>query len=159
MQHQLPLTRRRFVRTASAALAGLGSLSSIPANPPRALADEGKAENTEKTGSKTGVKPLTVVIYLYDRMTALDAIGPYEVFRLMPGVQVRFVARKAGLVRPDSGLQMLHAEYGITDIDHADILVVPGGDASAQIADKEVLQWIQGLHAKTKWTTSSASVP
>ena len=55
-------------------------------------------------------------------MSALDAIGPYEVLRCVPGVQVRFVARKAGLVRADSGLQMLNAEYGIDEVKNADIL-------------------------------------
>jgi transcriptional regulator GlxA family with amidase domain len=95
-----------------------------------------------------------VVIYLYNRMTALDAVGPYEVFRCVPGFQVRFAAQHAGLVQTDSGLEMLNAEYGIADIDTADILVVPGGDASTQINDQDVLQWIRRLHATTKWTTS-----
>ena len=95
-----------------------------------------------------------VVIYLYNRMTALDAVGPYEVFRCVPGFQVRFAAKHAGLVQTDSGLEMLNAEFGIADIETADILVVPGGDASTQINDQDVLQWIRRLHATTKWTTS-----
>jgi transcriptional regulator GlxA family with amidase domain len=95
-----------------------------------------------------------VVIYLYNRMTALDAVGPYEVFRCVPGFQVRFAAKHAGLVQTDSGLEMLNAEFGIADIETADILVVPGGDASTQINDEDVLQWIRRLHATTKWTTS-----
>lgn len=95
-----------------------------------------------------------VVIYLYNRMTALDAIGPYEVFRCVPGVQVRFVAKQPGWVRTDSGLEMLRAEYGIADIDGAGILVVPGGDAFAQTNDQDVLQWIRRLHTTTKWTTA-----
>ncbi|HJQ70795.1 MAG TPA: DJ-1/PfpI family protein [Blastocatellia bacterium] len=99
-------------------------------------------------------KSLDVVIYLYNRMTVLDAIGPYEVLRCVPGARVRFAAKKAGLVRPDSGLQMLNAEHAIADIDAADVLIVPGGDMTAEMQDKEVLDWIRRLHAKTRWTTS-----
>jgi transcriptional regulator GlxA family with amidase domain len=141
-QDQFHPTRRSFLKSASVALAGLGELAG---NHAQASIDEGRKEMNSS---------LNVVIYLYSRMTALDAIGPYEVLRCVPGVQVRFAAKKAGLVQPDSGLQMLNAEYAIADIDAADILVVPGGDPTAQINDKQVLQWIRGLHEKSKWTTS-----
>ena len=102
----------------------------------------------------SGHRLTDVVIFLYDRMTALDAIGPYEVLRCVPGVRVRFVAKHAGLVRPDSGLQMLNAEHGIGDVTSADILLVPGGDASGPIQDQEVLEWIRQIDRTTKWTTS-----
>jgi transcriptional regulator GlxA family with amidase domain len=98
--------------------------------------------------------PYNIVIYLYYRMTALDAIGPYEVFRCVPGAEVRFAAKHPGLIKTDSGLEMLNAEFGINDIDGADILLVPGGDAALQTKDQEVLQWIRRLHETTKWTTS-----
>ncbi len=99
-------------------------------------------------------RSLDIVFYLYDRMTALDAVGPYEVLRCAPGVRVRFAAKRPGLVQTDSGLEMLHASHGITDIHAADILVVPGGDAGTQIKDQVVLEWIRRLHTVTKWTTS-----
>ena len=133
--------RRDFLKSAPAALAGLSALGNLPQAFP--------AER-DKQMSKT----LDVVIYLYNRMTVLDAIGPYEVLRCVPGARVRFAAKKAGIVQPDSGLQMLNAEHGISDVEAADILVVPGGDMTAQINDKEVLEWIRRLHAKTRWTTS-----
>lgn len=133
--------RRDFLKSAPVAIAGLSSAGSLP----QALARE-----SEKQMNKT----LDVVIYLYNRMTVLDAIGPYEVMRCVPGARVRFAAKKAGLVRPDSGLQMLNAEHAIGDVDAADVLVVPGGDMTAEMNDKEVLDWIRRLHAKTRWTTS-----
>ena len=125
--------RREFLKTASAALAAMATAQ----------------QPTKATGSQTGV-----VIFLYDRMTALDAIGPYEVLRCVPGLNVRFVAKKAGLVTPDSGLQMLNAEHGIADVSAADILIVPGGDASGPLQDPDVLEWIRRMHERTKWTTS-----
>ena len=135
-------TRRHFLKWTSLALAGLVNPSGSQAQ--TLAADKGKEMNNQ----------LNVVIYLYNRMTVLDAIGPYEVLRCVPNTRVRFAAKKAGIVRPDSGLQMLNAEHAIADIDAADILIVPGGDSTAQMGDKEVLDWIRHLHEKTKWTTS-----
>src|SRR5688572_18242846 len=100
----------------------------------------------------SGRRSTDVVIFLYDRMTALDAIGPYEVLRCVPGVRVRFVAKTAGLVRPDSGLQMLNVEHSIGDVTSTDILLVPGGDASGPLQDQDVLDWIRRIDRTTKWT-------
>jgi transcriptional regulator GlxA family with amidase domain len=148
MQEQYSLSRRSFLQSTAITLMGLATLAG---NQHQAQAQAQIAMDGIK---KELNHSLDVVIYLYDDMTALDAIGPYEVLRLMPGARVRLVAKKAGLVKPDSGLQMLNAEYGIADIDTADILIVPGGNAAGPIRDEQVLQWIRDLHQKTKWTTS-----
>lgn len=137
-------SRREFLKLGSAGFLAMGSISSLPA-----FANE--------TQSAAAAGANDAVILLYDRMSALDAIGPYEVLRCVPGMRVRFVAKKAGLVRTDSGLQMLNAEYSIGDISSADILVIPGGDASVPINDPEVLQWIRAMNDTTKWTTSSCT--
>jgi transcriptional regulator GlxA family with amidase domain len=134
------MTRRDFHKTTSAALAAAGPIAT--------------ATRLTAQMPTSGRRSADVVIFLYDRMTALDAIGPYEVLRCVPGVRVRFVAKTAGLVRPDSGLQMLNAEHGIGDVTSADILLVPGGDASGPIQDQEVLDWIRRIDRTTKWTTS-----
>ncbi len=141
-QERVRVARRDFLKTAPVAVAGLGALGGLNV---QALAGE-----SEKPVSNT----LDVVIYLYNRMTVLDAIGPYEVMRCVPNARVRFAAKKAGLVQPDSGLQMLNAEHAIADVETADVLIVPGGDMTAQMNDKEVLDWIRRLHTKTRWTTS-----
>jgi len=133
-------SRRDFLMTASVALAALGT---------RGLsADTSDAAGSNPTGARD------VAILLYDRMTALDAIGPYEVLRSVPGVRVRFVAKQAGPIKPDSGLQMLNAEAGIGDVKSADVLVVPGGDASGPMRDAAILEWVRDIHETTKWTTS-----
>jgi putative intracellular protease/amidase len=115
-------------------------------------------ENTPRSAaSDAAAQPkgtLDVVILLYDRMTALDAIGPYEVLRSVPGVRVRFVAKQAGLITPDSGLAMLNAEAGIADVTSADVLVVPGGDPAGPMRDPAILEWVRNIHETTKWTTS-----
>ena len=56
-------------------------------------------------------KNLQVAILLYDGMTALDAIGPYEVLQA-PGLKndVRFVATERGIKRIDFGKLRLTAD-------------------------------------------------
>lgn len=88
-------------------------------------------------------------------MTAFDAICPYDILSGIPNSSVRFAAKERGLVRMDSRMLSLHADYAIRDINAADILVLPGGGATpAQMQDKEVLEWVRRIHEKSKWTTS-----
>ena len=96
-----------------------------------------------------------IVIYLYDGMTALDAIGPYEVLRFLPNASVRFVAKVKGPVRMDSRALTLMADYGIDEVSSAHTLVIPGGGTTlAQMQDEAVVSWVRRIHATTTWTTS-----
>src|ERR1043166_8493908 len=69
---------------------------------------------------------MNVVILLYEGVTALDAVGPYEVLSLVPGATVQFAAAEAGPVRTDSGFLTLHADYPLADVSQPDVIVVPG---------------------------------
>ena len=42
---------------------------------------------------------LQVAIVLFDRFTALDAVGPYEVLQRIPTLDITFVGHKRGEVR------------------------------------------------------------
>ncbi|WP_054768280.1 DJ-1/PfpI family protein [Lysinibacillus parviboronicapiens] len=100
---------------------------------------------------------MKVVIMLYDGITALDAIGPYEVFATVEGMQVEFVAKNKGLITLDSKMGYLHADLSFSEVSSADILVVPGcrpPNFKVPMNDEETLQWIQQIHETTKWTTS-----
>ena len=44
---------------------------------------------------------MRIVIPIFPAFTALDAIGPYEVLRLLPDAQVTFAAATRGLVRTE----------------------------------------------------------
>jgi putative intracellular protease/amidase len=105
--------------------------------------------------SKNRSVPMEIVFLFYDGMTALDIIGPHEILCRLPGANVKRVARQAGLVKTDSASLTLMAEYAISEISHADLLVIPGAGSATTLRDfPEVLQWIQKIHATTKWTTS-----
>jgi putative intracellular protease/amidase len=98
---------------------------------------------------------MNIAILIYDRFTALDAVGPYEVLRLIPGAKVSFVAREKGPQRTDAGSLAIVADFAIEDISAADILVIPGGPGqSALMDDTRVLDWVRKVHSTTRWTTS-----
>jgi transcriptional regulator GlxA family with amidase domain len=98
---------------------------------------------------------MKIVILIYDGFTALDAIGPYEVLRSVPGWEVEFVARTRGEVRTDSGAVGLCADASMAETTSADILLVPGGTGNrALLDDRELLAWLRGIDRTTTWTTS-----
>jgi hypothetical protein len=47
---------------------------------------------------------MQIAIVLYRGLTAMEAIGSYEVLRLLPDAEVRFVAVSPGPVLADSGV-------------------------------------------------------
>jgi putative intracellular protease/amidase len=96
-----------------------------------------------------------LVCLLFDGITALDIVGPYEVLQRLPEADVKFVARSAGEVRTDNTFLALVADYSLDEIRSADVLVVPGGFATRALeGDEELLEWIRAIDTTTTWTTS-----
>ena len=100
-------------------------------------------------------RPMKAKILIFDGLTALDAVGPYEVFRSVPGWEVEFVAPRKGEIRTDVGSLGLSADAAIDEVDSADLVLVPGGQGNrALLEDEAVLEWLRELDRGTKWTTS-----
>ncbi len=98
---------------------------------------------------------MQIAILIFEKLTALDAIGPYEVFRSVPGWEVKFVAAEKGVVRTDSGALGLSADYSLDEVSKADIVLVPGGEGNRPLmSDEKVLSWLRRIDEGTKWTTS-----
>lgn len=98
---------------------------------------------------------MKIVILLYEGFTALDAIGPYEVLRSVPGWEVEFVAKQRGEVRTDSGVVGLTADRSLEEVGAPEIVLVPGGVGTRRtMADEEVLSWLRRVDETSKWTTS-----
>jgi transcriptional regulator GlxA family with amidase domain len=98
---------------------------------------------------------MEIAIYLFDGITALDAVGPYEVLQRLPGVEVKFVAAQAGPQRTDTRSLALVADYAREDVTSPDILLVPGGYGTRPLmGDTALLEWLQAVHRTTTWTTS-----
>jgi putative intracellular protease/amidase len=101
-----------------------------------------------------GVLIMDIAIPLFDRITALDAIGPYEVLSRLPGARVRFVAVTPGPYRTDKHLTLV-ADEALSAVPRPDILMVPGGFGTRELmTPNPLLDWIRSAHDTTTWTTS-----
>ena len=97
---------------------------------------------------------MDVAIVLYDRFTALDAIGPYEVLSRLRDTRVTFIAQQPGPVTADTGMLSVLAG-SLTDMPHPDLVLVPGGPGQEEQMDNEVLlDWVRAADATASWTTS-----
>jgi putative intracellular protease/amidase len=98
---------------------------------------------------------MQIAIPLFDRLTALDAIGPYEVLQRLPGATVTFVGATRGEVRTDNGFLGLMADATFEEIPTPDVIVVPGGVGTrALMGSNPLIDWILAAHPTTKYTTS-----
>jgi len=98
---------------------------------------------------------MNIAIVLYDRFTALDAVGPYEVLSRLPGATVTFAAEKPGPVTTDNGMLQILASASLQEIPAPEIILVPGGPGEvAARAGGEVLQWLRQAHRTSTWTTA-----
>ncbi|MGB8331559.1 MAG: DJ-1/PfpI family protein [Polyangiales bacterium] len=98
---------------------------------------------------------MQIAIALFDRVTALDAIGPYEVLQRLPGAEVRFVGHRRGEVRTDNGFLGLTVDHPFEDVSAPEIVLVPGGIGTRALLDDEViLNWIRTVHVTSRFTTS-----
>jgi len=68
---------------------------------------------------------LQIALFLYEDMTALDAVGPYEVLARLPDTEVKFVASTPGPKKTDVGL-VLTADSSLDDVPAPDVIVIPG---------------------------------
>jgi transcriptional regulator GlxA family with amidase domain len=98
---------------------------------------------------------MQIAILLYERFTALDAIGPYEVLSRVPGASLSFIAAEAGPVRTDNGVLTVLAERTLAELERPDILLVPGGPGEvAARAGGPMLEWLRRADETSTWTTS-----
>ena len=98
---------------------------------------------------------MKVAIALFDRFTALDAVGPYEVLSRLPGAEVVFVAAEKRIYRTDIGALALLPGASFAEVERADIVLVPGGPGTrAMMTDEALVGWVRRIHATTQWTTS-----
>jgi putative intracellular protease/amidase len=98
---------------------------------------------------------MDVAILVFDGITALDAIGPYEVLARLPGARVTFAAPSRGLVRTGDRAVGLAADASLDEVAACDLLVVPGGFGTRALErDERVLAWIRKVDATTRITAS-----
>ncbi len=98
---------------------------------------------------------MDIVFFVFDGITALDAVGPYEVLSRLPGARARFVGEREGAVTTDNGALSLLANASIEEIATADVLVMPGGPGTRRLEkSSRVLEWVRTVHESARFTTS-----
>jgi transcriptional regulator GlxA family with amidase domain len=99
---------------------------------------------------------MQIVIVLFDRLTVLDAIGPYEVFDSMPGAEVCFAAERTGPFADERGAAQLNATITLAKAPRPDVIVVPGGagELAHRGSDSPLNQWLREADQSSTWTTS-----
>jgi putative intracellular protease/amidase len=100
-------------------------------------------------------RSMDIAIPIFDRLTALDAVGPYEVLSRVPGATVTFVAERRGEHRDELGTLALVADAKLSDLPAPDVVVVPGGFGTRSLlGGGPLLDWVRAAHATSRWTTS-----
>lgn len=106
-----------------------------------------------------------VGMYLFPEVEALDFAGPFEVFttasrvskRLSPSVEAPFhvfsVAESSTVVRARAGLRIT-PDHCFGDHPKIDVLLVPGGVVTAELAKPAVLQWVSQSAADAELVAS-----
>jgi transcriptional regulator GlxA family with amidase domain len=97
---------------------------------------------------------MKVVFTLYDDMTALDLVGPYQVFASTNTLDITLAASTAGPKRTDTGM-VIHADKALSDVAEADVIVVPGtGQPLSPLGDTKLLEWLARMSPRATLTCS-----
>lgn len=98
---------------------------------------------------------LQIVIPLFPKFTALDAIGPYEVLQHIPSIDVTFIGHQRGEIRTENGFLGVNTDATLGDFPEPDVVVFPGGIGTRPLhQDQEILTWVRRAHETTRWTCS-----
>ncbi|MFE7977887.1 MULTISPECIES: DJ-1/PfpI family protein [Streptomyces] len=98
---------------------------------------------------------MNIAVVLFPRLTALDAVGPYETLQRLPDTTVTFVGHQRGEVRTENGYLGLTIDKTFDEVVAPDVVIVPGGIGVLDLLeDKVLLDWLRSVHATSRFTTS-----
>lgn len=94
---------------------------------------------------------MRIGLVLFPDITALDAVGPYEVLARVPEVSLATVAAQAGPVRAQHGLSLC-VDHTWADAPRFDAVLVPGGPGQmALMEDERFLDFLRTQAETAKW--------
>lgn len=127
---------------------GLAGGAALLASGARAEQPAGNAQPA-RAGKKT-----QVVMLLYPGTTVLDWVGPYEALHRVEGIEVVLAGKTTDLVKSDSGIMEYKANVPISQIDRADVLLIPGGAQGLMVAAKDpvIADWIRKIDSTSSYT-------
>jgi transcriptional regulator GlxA family with amidase domain len=98
---------------------------------------------------------VNIAIPIFDRLTALDAVGPYEVLSRIPGATVHFIAAEPGPKRTETRMLALVADESLDDLPEPEVIVFPGGYGTRELMDDaNIIAWLKHAHEHSEYTTS-----
>ena len=98
---------------------------------------------------------MEVAILLSPGVTAFEALGPYGVFRRVPGANVHLVAASPGRIPTQGSKVALLAGASMADHPTPDVVVVPGGIGIRRLLDDEAaVAWVATAHETSLVTTA-----
>lgn len=97
---------------------------------------------------------MDIAFVLYEKMTALDFVGPYQALIGHPDVKPHFVAGHVGKLQCDTGL-VLQADVTFEEMPNPELIVVPGSAHWRTVLDDgPLVSWLATAHRTAAWTTS-----
>ena len=98
---------------------------------------------------------MKIAILVFDKLTALDAIGPYEVLSRLPEADLRFVAKEPGMKRTDTGALGISADRRSARSPTPTSCSSPAARATARCSrTRRCSTGSAPRTSTTKWTTS-----
>ncbi|MBY0547604.1 MAG: DJ-1/PfpI family protein [Candidatus Obscuribacterales bacterium] len=87
--------------------------------------------------------PRSIAFLLYEQLTLLDLVGPYELLARLPETKAYLVAKLPAAVRTDLGIEIFpHLTFSASP--QFDVILVPGGPGQqALMEDEETLSFIR----------------
>ena len=100
------------------------------------------------------LSPQSIAFLLFPNVTQLDLTGPAQVLSRLGNTELNLVWKDKDPVPTDAGFPLLPTAT-FDEIDHVNILCVPGGFGTMDVMqDPEVLDWLRKVAAKADWVTS-----
>lgn len=97
---------------------------------------------------------LNVGVFIYPKVTMLDAYGPHQIFSYVEQFNTFIFAKSKEPLVADSGA-ILVPNYGFDDCPDIDIMVISGAaDPLDSLRDKETIDFIRKAGSKAKYVTS-----
>jgi cyclohexyl-isocyanide hydratase len=97
---------------------------------------------------------MRIVMLLFPNMTALDLVGPAQVFSHIPGLDLDLASHSLEPVATDAGFSLLPTST-FTYTPMCDLLFVPGGEGVFDLlGEPAVLNFLQRQAAGAQWLTS-----
>ena len=99
---------------------------------------------------------MKITMLIYPGMTALDFMGPAQIWAYWPDAEVQTVWKTVEPVATDSAAVFLPNADFAGAFEAPDLLFVPGGTAGtfALLEDREVLDFLRATGAGAQWITS-----